>query len=722
MNRHYIERATATLTLLFASVIATPAFAAFDIAYYDQGMRVTGAYGFGPGGYVYLVSQGEDDASVMRRIAPDGSIDWETSFAGNSLYGSVVAANASRACVALLQGADETATEITLIVQCFAADDGATVWRADPVATDARFQRPLLYLGATNAVSVVYGIPGETGTVRLARRGSDGADEGTVALPATSYSEEATFSTDGSVLVYDSGGESVKTRIVSRDGIVKGSFEALQFPLIYSLDTIAPDGSVLLIGPQRIATIGNRTLAIKMSPTGTEIWRRVLREEESVPFPVVFGDGAAFFTIAREATPGEDFPESEAPFASIALDYATGAVRWDVDVPPARHAFFTGNVSADGNELVLVQTLLNSKVRVQIRDTATGAILGDTEYDCGLRSCSKMLTALDDDGDVRIIGRNNFENAHAVFVKNAVTPAPTPIVIDQAGLKGGWNVGTNGQGITVDLGVNAAGGTTFFAPWFAMSYRSTSESQTTTITDLHWYTLQADVPEGARELPVTIYETIGGSFATAGAVVPTRIGVGTISFTSCDEGSLAYSFDAGHNSGAQGVVGLSRLTPRTHDCVLVDEGGAITTEPVDDSREGQGGFSLDFSGTWSQVGASGQGLELAVRPGEVIAGAWFTFDRFSGDDDQHHHWFTLDGNLATATNATVTTTLYQTIGGTFDNRPALPTGTRAVGTATIHFLNCQAAELSYAFGANAGPFADISGTIQLEHLGGCDER
>jgi hypothetical protein len=234
--------------------------------------------------------------------------------------------------------------------------------------------------------------------------------------------------------------------------------------------------------------------------------------------------------------------------------------------------------------------------------------------------------------------------------------------------------------------------------------------------DLRWFTLQGSVSDDGAEVDLGIYRTSGGAFDSAPAVPSQRVGDATLRFDGCDSANLQYRFRDGDWAGVTGAIPLRLLTP-SGGCALI--GAAVMAPPASE----RGGIGNHHSGTWYAPATSGQGIEATIRPdlghGLVFAG-WFTFDpQDEADDATAQHWFTLQGDLSAASNASVTLPIYRSIGGAFDR-----SGTRntvQVGQAEWHFIGCNRSELQYHFDTDglAGAFAGRSGTLQLQRLEAC---
>jgi len=75
-----------------------------------------------------------------------------------------------------------------------------------------------------------------------------------------------------------------------------------------------------------------------------------------------------------------------------------------------------------------------------------------------------------------------------------------------------------------------------------------------------WYTAQASYAAGARSFDLTLYETTGGTFASAATAARTAaVGTATLAFASCQSATLAYTFTSGTNAGQAGTIALTRV-------------------------------------------------------------------------------------------------------------------------------------------------------------------
>jgi len=128
-------------------------------------------------------------------------------------------------------------------------------------------------------------------------------------------------------------------------------------------------------------------------------------------------------------------------------------------------------------------------------------------------------------------------------------------------LSGNWyDPTTSGQGITVE--VNPVSAALFFA-WYTYAPAGANAGA----AGQRWYTGQGAFVPGARSIAVQLYETTGGAFnATAPVPSTAPVGVATLSFQSCTQATLRYSFTAGSSNGLSGSIALSRIGPVPPGC------------------------------------------------------------------------------------------------------------------------------------------------------------
>jgi hypothetical protein len=307
---------------------------------------------------------------------------------------------------------------------------------------------------------------------------------------------------------------------------------------------------------------------------------------------------------------------------------------------------------------------------------------------------SDGATAIDRFGHPVPATPKNFAGATATLT--AAAPPPSTPDLDQHGLTGSWfEPATSGQGIEVEFYPDLiAPGTALVAgAWFTFDGAPAGGSDRN-----RWYTFSGNARSGQASIPITISQNVGGNFDAAPITTSMPVGSGTLSFASCESGTLTYAFSDG--SGRSGTIPLSRITPNV-TCTI---GAAPTTNPD---------FAL--SGNWYDPATSGQGFVFEVNPlSPVVFFAWYTYapsGQSAGVAGQR--WFTGQGSYAPGSR-TMMLTLAETTGGVFD-QPTPMSGTTPVGNATVTFTSCTAAQLQFSFtgGSNAGR----SGTIALTRVG-----
>jgi hypothetical protein len=273
--------------------------------------------------------------------------------------------------------------------------------------------------------------------------------------------------------------------------------------------------------------------------------------------------------------------------------------------------------------------------------------------------------------------------------------APAVINVDQQGLTGSWyNALTSGQGIELEFFADlVAAGTAYLqGAWFTFDTTAGGADHQ------RWYTFAGNAAAGNAAIPVAIYQNVGGNFGAPPTTQGVAVGTGTLTLSSCTDGTFNYTFTDGSNRS--GAIALTRLTKNV-TCVA---SGTPTTNA-----------DFGFTGNWYDPATSGQGFVIEVNPASGnLFFAWYTYaanGQAAGAAGQR--WYTGLGGF-TPSMRTVDTTLYETEGGVF-NQAAPPPQSVAVGTATITFASCGAATLSYSFtsGSNAGH----SGLISLSRVG-----
>jgi hypothetical protein len=306
------------------------------------------------------------------------------------------------------------------------------------------------------------------------------------------------------------------------------------------------------------------------------------------------------------------------------------------------------------------------------------------------------VTAIDRNGNHVAATPKNFAGATATLT-TPTPPATTVPNLDQHGLTGSWfEPTTSGQGFEVEFypDLIAAGTALVQGAWFTFDAAPGGGADRQ-----RWYTFNGNGQSGQPSVPITIYQNVGGNFNAAPVTAPVAVGTGTLSFTTCDSGALAYTFSDG--SGRSGTIALSRIAPN----VTCTTGAAAPT-------------SADFalSGNWFDPATSGQGFVFEVNPNApVVFFAWYTYSpsgQMAGVAGQR--WFTGSASY-TPGSRMIALTLFETTGGAFDQPTPAAQATVPVGSAMVSFTSCSTAQLQFSFtgGSNAGH----AGTIALARVG-----
>jgi hypothetical protein len=261
-------------------------------------------------------------------------------------------------------------------------------------------------------------------------------------------------------------------------------------------------------------------------------------------------------------------------------------------------------------------------------------------------------------------------------IVNDDIPVPTGI---NAGHSGAWyEQATDGQGIMVDVDQENR---FIFLAWFTYTQADSEHPN-----EQHWLTAQGNFSGDTADL--VLYESSGGKFDDPQSVTTLPVGSITLTFLSCTEAVMDYSFDAWD---AQGTVELERVIPGSDDSCR--ELATQTLESVD--------INSGMDGAWFNPETSGQGFKVDAYPANnFMFVAWFTY---SDDYASGLRWFTaqgpIEGDLATMK-------IYDTTGGVFDD-PALP-GRDEVGTMTMQFTDCGHATVFYSL-----PDAALEGEMSV---------
>lgn len=268
------------------------------------------------------------------------------------------------------------------------------------------------------------------------------------------------------------------------------------------------------------------------------------------------------------------------------------------------------------------------------------------------------------------------------------------VALNQHGLTGSWyEPATSGQGILMEIFPNLTPGAGHaFLAWF------THDTVIGGAERQRWYTLQGPVTNGQPNASLTIYENTGGNFNAPPVTESRVVGNATLSFSTCSNGALSYSFTDG--SGRAGTMPLTRLLSNVTCSV---------TSPYRTDAD----FAL--SGSWyGGAATSGQGFVVDIASGTLFLG-WFTYmPNGVNAGIAGQRWYSAQGPFARGMR-TIPVQIYETTGGKFDTPKPPGQHTVEVGTGTMAFQSCSAATFSYSF--TGGTSAGSSGTISLSRIG-----
>jgi hypothetical protein len=652
---------------------------------------------------------------ALVRLDADGATQWQSSrIAGYAGYG--VDHGGNRVCAGAYIGAVGLYPH-SFAVNCLAADSGAPAWSAALDSTTLRAPLRVLEDGAVlvfdlldiqSPQHVLFAADGSA----LHRIGM--AELSAYDLPVqprdyiTASGTAVLQRSDGSRLTaYDRSGARLYD-IEVPDQMRVGNYASA---VVHVLN----DGGAVLTIDKPDATTST-AYAWKVSAAGTTQWLRALTparpfESQGYGFANLFVAGIAdVLYFAATSVDGPDTLQARAG--------ATGQLLWEQTNLPGDMSSARLSVNPVTGDLVLVLPG-PGRIRLVAVDGATGAVRKQSNESCGGSAdyfdiCPVVETGVSSDDTLRVL-TTDYQSSTLSGMHDATRQTP-PTRVDQAGIAGAWfPVYSAGQGFTLDY---IAGANTVFMPWFTFAQDGLLDP-----AGLAWFALQGNPVSGAAAVDLVIARTQPGAF-NSGSVAAVTVGSAHLNFSDCNNATLFYQFDAGTNGGAGGLITLTRLTPGTSPCVLADG----STAAAQNANPPAQGFDARQSGSWFDPATGGQGLEMTIIPAGngsngVVFAAWFTFDPTGQSDDPvHQHWFTLQGDLATAANGKVTLPIYRIIGGSFDGAPTQ--NFSQVGHATLTMQGCDSAQLDYQFDttAVAHAFAGLTGSSHLVKIGGCSAQ
>lgn len=306
-------------------------------------------------------------------------------------------------------------------------------------------------------------------------------------------------------------------------------------------------------------------------------------------------------------------------------------------------------------------------------------------------------------------------------------PSNVPVIrLDQDALDGAWATQLtlndrpwlDGQGLVFEY---LERDRLLFGAWFLYAPDASWRE-----SDLRWFTLAGTIPNAASRVNLALFETRGGRFDQAPAVMARAVGTAELELDSCTTGILHYRFTQGEFAGQEGSLILARAEQETASCATVAEMPRPAAEITGF------GFSSRQSGGYYEPGLDGQGVMLQIRPdlgpAGTAFGTWFSFDpAASANDPTAQHWLTLQGTLAPAQNGRITLQINRANGGRslqsgqFWADYANDVHEAVVGMATLQFDGCARAKIEYRFDHTelAGSFAGLNGTMDLQKPYAC---
>jgi len=689
--------ALSALELAPDGTTATPPAAAAIDAYPQAGYGNVAADGSS-----YLLTH-VADATTLVKIDASGAVAWQRSATGGdrtSAFGNTVCAVS-----------DQT-------LGCYAAADGTPLWNT---TLDSSGGTTPLRVLSDGSVEVIEQHPAGAVTQRVFN--GDGSERqhrdlvahgvgAQISATGTVYVFDNTFAT---LYAYDSAGNPVYAAAVPP--ALTPAFASQQPTL-----TLGSDGSAVVTLNKEDPN-NSTPSAWLVSPSGATVWQALLQDAQPA-----YPNGIYVQIAARIGYDGTVY------FALSNLVPNSSVLAYTVDViaiaPNGQRPWTASHVVQNPGSVTLLQDVVTRNVLVlgqapdrltrAALDSATGNTVGFTVEACpaeappaGARfagdSCTWQDFGLTPDGTLHAAAMVQSETARSgpvAFARGNAAARFGALTLLPAGFDGAWYAPYEpGQGFLFDE-VNGVQ----ILSWFTFAPGTDNANDP---SHLAWYTAQASCcAPGQTFYSSGIYQSSPGTFAS-GTVPAQQVGTLRVYYTDCNDALLTYAF----TPGPSGSIALKRLTPSTTGC----GNGA----PAQIASATTNGFDTSQSGSWFDPQESGQGFDFVVLPGGggfsgLVYGAWFTFDPAGAANDAGHlQWFTLQGDLSQASGGSVQMPILQTLGGSFDGAPTA--NTNVVGQATLTFIACDHASLSYAFDDSpvAHAFAGLSGVTNLVKIGGC---
>ena len=138
-----------------------------------------------------------------------------------------------------------------------------------------------------------------------------------------------------------------------------------------------------------------------------------------------------------------------------------------------------------------------------------------------------------------------------------------PPPLSDFGLTGAWyDPTTSGQGIVAEVNpVDAQ----VFVGWYTYSlgHEGGDASQQ------RWFSAQGAYQVNTNQMDLTVYSSTGGEFDSSAGIVTTQpVGTATLTFLTCFDATLDYTFTDGELAGLSGTIDLTRLGAALESCPL----------------------------------------------------------------------------------------------------------------------------------------------------------
>jgi serine protease len=250
------------------------------------------------------------------------------------------------------------------------------------------------------------------------------------------------------------------------------------------------------------------------------------------------------------------------------------------------------------------------------------------------------------------------------------------------GLGGTWYTPSQpGQGFLIDIDRAQH---YLYTGWYTFDVNGTAGPNAQQL--LRWYSIQDSWAEGERTKTMSVYLNVGGRFDSLPATSPVVVGTATLSFQTCNAAKLQYSMTVDGQS-VNGTIPLTRLT--------TDEFCESSATPSFSLTNN--GINPSLNGAWYNPQQPGQGFQFnfAPRNNNYVYLGWYTYalDGQPGSGTSGQRWYSVQGNY-TPGSRNANLGIFETTGGRF-NQPTPVVSTAQIGTASLTFINCTTASLTY---------------------------